>query len=82
MPRKRTATIESVVASIAAKPDDWDVNVNFTKGVLSGQRGAVVTVTHLPSGRRLKKSRAASTKAKAHQAALSLVSELIDALQQ
>ncbi len=56
---------------------DWKISTNFTKGMLTGQRGVVVTVIHLPTRQTLKLSRTATTKANARLLAPQIAEKLI-----
>ena len=54
----------------------WLVEKNITKGALSGQRGMVITVKDLKTGKSLKKSTTAATKNKLYIAGDKLVEEM------
>ena len=54
----------------------WIVEKDITKGALSGQRGIVITVKDLRTGKSLKRSATASTKNKLYTVGDQLVEEL------
>lgn len=58
-------------------PAEWSVAVDYTKGVLSGGRGAVVSIRNLKTGAAAKRSAQASTKNEARRAARNLACELL-----
>ena len=61
----------------AQDPEErWIVEKDITKGTLSGQRGIVITVKDLKTGKTLKKSAFAPTKNKLYIAGDKLVEEL------
>lgn len=59
---------------------DWQITINFTKGILSGNRGVVIEVVHLKSGKRKRKSVVTKTKTQSRQAVLPLARKLLDEL--
>lgn len=69
--RRKRATdgfgdIGAVFAELGLKYDDYEVDITFTKGAISGGRGTVVAVTHRASGRRKRLSDVSGTKRDAH----------------
>jgi hypothetical protein len=59
--------VSRVFAELGLKQSEWEVRVDYTKGILTGGRGTVVQVIHLPTGRKKKLSAVSSTKKAAHQ---------------
>ena len=59
-----------------APEERWIVNKDITKGALTGQRGIVITVKDLKTGKSLRRSTTASTKNKLYIAGDKLVEEL------
>ena len=56
---------------------EWEIDVHYTKSMFhGGGRGVVVTVTHLPTGKSLKKSETASTKNEARSKVNRIAEEL------
>ena len=58
--RKKTedlnVAIKQVIAGSGLKPEEWKIEVNFTKGMLTSTRGAVVEVESLKHGIKRKRS--------------------------
>ncbi|MEM7246835.1 MAG: hypothetical protein AAF533_15895 [Acidobacteriota bacterium] len=77
-PARSADTVAGTLESLGCRPEDWTVSIHFTKGVVSGGRGAVVEVTHRASGRVERGSRPAGTKRRAQARALELVRELVE----
>lgn len=77
MPRQRKRKKAKHLDEPELDPDVWQIETNFTKGMLTGNRGVVVEVLHKPSGRKLVKSVAASTKTDARTKRLVLIQELV-----
>jgi hypothetical protein len=81
MPRRRKRKKPKRIVGPKLDPTVWQVRTDFTKGFLTGNRGVVVEVTHLPSNRKLKQSVVAGTKHDARLKAVELIKELVARLE-
>ena len=70
----------AVLRAAGLNPIVWEVDTQFTKGVLTGQRGVVVLVRNLKTGRSLKRSLPAGTKREARELRLRLLTEVANKL--
>ena len=75
-----TSGVEATIVDLGLSAADWDVKVHYSKGMLSGGRGVVVEVVHIPSGRRARESRPGGTKNQCHQLATEMIRELVQKL--
>lgn len=69
--------VEGLLAELHLDSADWIVESDLTKGALSGQRGVVVHVRSVRTGRSVKATGVASTKAEAREVRRTLAVRLL-----
>lgn len=69
--------VEALLCHLGLRPEEWPVDIDLRKGMLTNQRGAVVHVRNLRTGKSRRESRAAKSKNGVRRAALDLARELI-----